>query len=686
MHNHFLRLSSILIICISIFSIQPLSGIDKAISGSDAEPVFRQAQYKLAQGDTAAAMQLLDRALETDADHGDSRLWRGRLHLAAGDFDSAKEDFTRALNSDSPRIKARAHVGLGYIQIRNPQKTNQAAEHYRQAVKIDPNCFDAIYDPVNVGFLFNGLAGKRIASEALDWLIYRDPLYEDAYRVWRDLALDKRENEIREVDKRLEVFLNAHPDSASWWVDLAADRFYLGKTSLALKTLDEMASANPGYISADIPLLRARCYLEAGDKNAFYEYYRQALLTAESTGDFTRLFRQAEPLFYPAAYLSWEKCLTSNSRADFFRQFWDTLKPDPLDSVNPRLATHYSRLRLAEKKHKLQLPHIPYQPSLAMSFPENIQYLFRYSQNRFNRFWFIGFSGSLSDSTNKATVAFSNFMEAMQMQYDIDADIFHSGILTSACFRSARQGNIEVELYQGGIPGAGLKPKAEIAVFDPSWKELERKESTVYPEAKYIPKKSWLSVHRIEIQPGTYWFGVRTQTTEDWRWVERGLLVVHGFSEKELDLSGVVLGSLPQDNSETYSRKGIAMAPRPSLKFKHGEIVSVFLEIYNLGQNQAGSRGFTEEVNITLVKDDAEKFRDFAGGTVTSKNLDPEKSHTSFNQRFEKAPETKSGTVAESFNIDTSQLRPGNYRMVININDKSNGSGNQTSCIFELGD
>ena len=95
------------------------------------------------------------------------------------------------------------------------------------------------------------------------------------------------------------------------------------------------------------------------------------------------------------------------------------------------------------------------------------------------------------------------------------------------------------------------------------------------------------------------------------KWVERGLMVIQGFSEKKLDLSGVVLGSLPQDDSETYSRKDIAMVPRPSLNFKHGEIVSVFLEIYNLGQNQTGSRGFTEEVNVTLVKDDTEKGKRF---------------------------------------------------------------------------
>ena len=94
--------SSVLIICITIFSIQPLSGSDDSLAGSDAEPVFRQAQDKLTQGDTAAALQLLNQALEIDADHGDSRLRRGKLYLAEGKIDIAREDFIRVINSESP--------------------------------------------------------------------------------------------------------------------------------------------------------------------------------------------------------------------------------------------------------------------------------------------------------------------------------------------------------------------------------------------------------------------------------------------------------------------------------------------------------------------------------------------------------------------------------------------------------
>ena len=276
-------------------------------------------------------------------------------------------------------------------------------------------------------------------------------------------------------------------------------------------------------------------------------------------------------------------------------------------------------------------------------------------------------------------------LEAIQMQYDTDINIFHSGILQYACFQSAKQGKIEVGIFQGGIPGSKVKPKAEIAIFDTSWKELERKESTVYQEAEFKKTKLWFSLHRLERQPGIYWFGVRTRTTNGAKWIERGLMDLRGFSKKNLDLSKAVLGSLPQDDSETYSRNYIAFVPRLSLKFKRDEIISVYLEIYNLGQNQTGSRGYMLEVNVTLVEDDTKKESYYAGGTVKTRNLDPEKSSTSIHHEFERTPVNYSGPVAEFFTIDTSQLRLGSYRMIIKINDNSNSSSSQTSCIFELG-
>lgn len=669
----------------------------------------------------------LDSSIIADPDNQSIRLERGFLHLAAGDSSSAEEDFREALRSKSDEIRARAHVGLGRILIGNPVKSSQAAKEYRKAADVDPACFGAIYDPDHIGYLFNRLVGQRVASEELAKLLCRDLQYSNLYRVWRDLAFDKRDDDIRDVDECLEKFLEACPDSASWWVDLARDRFYLDKIDLALETLDAMSVANPDYVSPDIPLLRARCYLENGDTDAFHAYYRQAIEVAESAGEFKRLFCQIEPLLYPRAYLDWEMCETDSSRADFFRKFWGALKPDPLEPDNPRQSTHYSRLRLAEREFDFQIPIMSHDRSNVTSFPKEIQYVFRHGKVKRNsgetsravndhfssagisgelayssymeppdygednkilanplKFWFVGYSGSIYNFGQKAPRLLSYTMEAIQKQYADDEGIMHNNMLSYTRFRSADPDKIEVAFFHGGIPESEQRPEAEIAVFDLSWNELERRESAVYPVVDASDEKSWLAAHKLEITPGSYWFGVRTRTGDGVRWVERGLMELHPFGTRKLELSGVVLGSLPQDDSDYYSRGDIPMLPRPSQKFEAGEIVSVYLEVYNLGQNQDGSRGFTVKVDVTLVEDDAEKKMAYAGGTIRSRKLDPEKSTTSLNHSFDRAPESGSGPVAEFFTIDTSLLHPGNYRMVIRINDTGNNASGEVSCVFEL--
>ncbi len=682
----FIHLASGLIICVLASTVQTLYAQDNTHSSSISESISRQARDAIISGDTARAMEILDNGLETSPADYELRHMRGQIFLVRGNFDSAEKDFTSLTISGQTGLKARAHAGLGHILVSNPQTMDKALKHYREAVKLDPTSFETLYDPAFAGYLWNGLAGRRLASEALVRLICFEPLHPNAYRTWRDFELDKKGSEILKVDKMLENFLKTHPDSASWWVDLAGDRFYLGRTSLALQTLDKMASANPNYISPAIPLLRARCALDGGDTRGFHENYQKAVLTAESTGDFTLLFRQAEPLFTPACYRMWEKCQTASSRAVFFRRFWGTLNPDPLAAVNPRLATHYNRLRLVEKQLQLHLPNVPYQPSLAMHCQEIAQYLFRHCRNgvNFNHIWFIGHSSS--DSTGRAQAEMSDILELLQKQYDVDEGVVSTGMLTSAFFCPSNPGNVEIELYQGGIQRSKSTPKAEIAIFDSTWKELARQEGKVYPGAEVYNTfdKTWFAVHRLEFPPGNYWFAVRTQTKEELYWIARGMLVLRDFDRKSLDLSGVVLGSLPPEDNESYSRDGIAVVPRPSRRFKQGEALSILFEIYNLGLNQDSARVYDEEVNVTLVEDNINKWKNLAGGYVRSKNLDPNKSTTSLHHRFVRTPKSTVGPVAEFFSIDTSQLQPGNYRMVIDIKDESNGANKQADCIFEL--
>ena len=57
---------------------------------------------------------------------------------------------------------------------------------------------------------------------------------------------------------------------------------------------------------------------------------------------------------------------------------------------------------------------------------------------------------------------------------------------------------------------------------------------------------------------------------------------------------------------------------------------------------------------------------------------------TSLTLRFDRSPELETGTVAETFNIDTSNLEPGPYRVLVEIRDNSSGRRNSRTLEFEL--
>ena len=247
-HNH-LRTFTVLIACISLVVLQSLFGQDNSAASTSADVVFEQVRSRLESGDTTKAIEYLDILLEEGGVSFKALLWRGKLYLAGRRFDEAGKDFNGALNSSDRAVRARALIGLGIIQGRNEVKTIQTLKLFKKAVNLDPTSFDDLYAPANIALMFRLTSRHRIAGEQLAKLVCRDILYPDAYRTWRELAIDKREGEIKDVDKKLEEFLKAHPDSAAWWVDLAMDRFYLEKADLALETLDELERANPDFVS-----------------------------------------------------------------------------------------------------------------------------------------------------------------------------------------------------------------------------------------------------------------------------------------------------------------------------------------------------------------------------------------------------------------------------------------------------
>jgi len=704
-----------------------------AVEPWKAEKYHLEFQRALSQGDSVGALKLLNKALKADKSHGPALIDRGYLFLDTGNKKQAKRDFERALRSKSRSIKAKAYVGLGDVLRTNPKWIHQAIEKYRFALDVDPSCKEAFYALAKAGMEYAQTAGYRVAGKAFVSLICLDPAYKDAYRLWREKILDKTEDEIGRVDQSLESYLAGHPDSAVWWVDLAWDRFELGEPEPALETLTCLKELNPDYRSPNLPLLEARCKLELGDTLSFQKLYEKALETAQETGDFSQLFIGAETIFTPGDYKNWEKLSDNRARAVFLRAFWADINPDKLKEWNPRLAEHYTRLAHAKKNYRLQMPHSPIQSNrdtnLLLSFqsfeyyydsaiffdrsrqlaldqrgmlyirygaPDIIrtQYFmpgYRYRISNPAEFWHYGklvfmfekkaMAGDYIFRPMQLDRLVGDMMKAMETQRFRDKHIHEAEDSYMAQFWSGDSARVELEIYQDEVLPEGRVPEAAMALFDTTWLELNRQQSPVFKTN--AEENLWLAVHRITAPPGKCSYAMRIKADPD-RWTGRGRVDLRTFKTKILDFSAVVLGAEPEPGGPAHERLGVKFVPRASMRFKQGEQIKVYMEVYNLRIGREGIRNYTEWVDVIRLEEEQGTLGRIGSRLVGMLTFGAEKQATSITHVFDRRAETRSGPVAETFFLDSSVLEPGRYRLLIEARDNASAYWDAEGVVFEI--
>ncbi|HUU28497.1 MAG TPA: hypothetical protein VM123_11855 [archaeon] len=214
-------------------------------------------------------------------------------------------------------------------------------------------------------------------------------------------------------------------------------------------------------------------------------------------------------------------------------------------------------------------------------------------------------------------------------------------------------------------------------MFDSSWALLVL-DKTISKKIITPADTLWIAVHRVVLDPGPYIYALR-MNIPGYRAVGGNKLRILPYLRDELELSGVILGSPPVEGQQVHRRMGVDILPRPSLAFRPGETITVYFEIYGLGNDPQGGRSYSERVSVSLVKGQEAK------GGALKKMFSPGKELTkSLLLTFDRQPREAQGPVAEHFTIDTSYLVAGSYRLVIQVEDTSTGQRRQIGCFFEL--
>jgi len=693
--------------------------------GGQAEALYNQALEEISAGRQSQALALLDRALEIEPEHGQSLLARGRIYLQLGLWRDARWDFRQASFNSDPQIRAAAHIGLGDVYRTLPFRNLQAAAEYRLALQADPASRQALYALAETGFALEETQGYRLAARTLVRLICIDPGYRDAYRLWRDKILDQTEDELRKAGACIETWLETHPDTALWRLDLARDRFRLGEFEHALATLEDIARIDSVSRLAERKLLQARCLLELGDSPGFESSYFRALAEAESVEDFDCVLAEAETIFTPQESQAYEQLKSVEEMAAFWRKFWHSRDPDPLTLHNERLVTHYLRLHQAQKYYRMNFPHSRFQTSREyFRLVSPMSYVYDYDPDIFfNRsrsltidqrglmfirhgppdrmtrqvtwsnpmeIWYYGSVHFLFEKRFGAgdfifvpsvTRGAGDIMKAMEGETFKDTLEAYEQKFFVADFL-APGGRIEVEFYQsaqGFVAPLEAGLEAALGIFDSTWAEVNVDRGNAVKV--YTGRDTcWLAVNKVTTEPGNYLYAVKMDIPRR-RAVQRGKLELAPYRTALLELSGIVLGSRPGAGPSFYQRRGVGLLPRPSLVFSPGETIKVYLEIYGLQHRPGEGRSFREWVTVSRV---GEGGKNFWLGLKRLLGLGGSSGRTSLTLSFDRGPDTTTGTVAETFTIDTSNLEAGPYRVLVEIRDNSSGRRNSRALEFEL--
>ncbi|MBW7998222.1 MAG: GWxTD domain-containing protein [Candidatus Glassbacteria bacterium] len=676
----------------------------------------------------------LDSTLKANPKDSEALLERGRVLLAAGRPDEARVQFNLARNTESKEIIARARIGLGDVYRVKPNRKWWAIREYRMAMKADSafRC-EGLYKISQTAFELGWTHGYNVACDALTELVCLDPKYKNVLKIWWEKIFTQSDDELRDVCRRFDELVDQGSENRDLLIYMARIRSRLGQPDSVMVALGKLETLSSEHRRSERLLLEAQCQLVRGDTLGFEECYNESLRYAEQDDDFTHLIRDSEPIFNPTETAKWDSLETPAGKSAFFHTFWKRRDPDPTTPHNERLLTHYRRLNEAKKKYWDYTPHSLFMTSytyyrLMASRPvysydnpyfdseydpdlwwDNCRPLALQQRGLFYirhgepdvlysfgfpwdasltppsyEAWQYGTAFFLFNRKKGFYAASKSYAEQGNITVAMNSETYKDPLprinqaFYGVDFRG-EDGRLEVEFYQSipvSVDSVSVgTPGATVVVYDSLWRELVRRERK--SQWVFTGRDSMcIAVNSVQLEPGPMFYALRMDVP-GYRSVVRRNIDPTPYSGKELELSGVILGSPPPVGVRVHRRMGVNILPRPSLTFRQGELISVYLEVYGLASDRNGGRSFRENVTVGLEGEMAEKSliqRIFGGRTP----------RTSLTLSFDRVSRTAAGPLAETFNIDTSDLVPGRYSLKIAISDNASGQENAIACGFML--
>jgi tetratricopeptide (TPR) repeat protein len=215
------------------------------------DPRFVDAYYQLAQAEAAqrawtAAYASLEKAIGLDPNRLDARLDRGRLYLAARQFEKAEDDANFILKQDSKHAGAYQLLGAALI---GEKKSDQALAAFSKVTELLPND-DSNY--VNMALVETTLHRLGEAEEHFKKAVHLNP---NSVQATLDLAnFYHLQSKLTEAEQVLQTGIQNNPDAPAFYVDWANMLSTRGKEADADGILDKLRTQMPKSAEAAIAI------------------------------------------------------------------------------------------------------------------------------------------------------------------------------------------------------------------------------------------------------------------------------------------------------------------------------------------------------------------------------------------------------------------------------------------------
>jgi tetratricopeptide (TPR) repeat protein len=236
------------------------------------DPRFVEAYYQLAHADMAlndwsAAYATLAKTIDLDPTRLDVRLDRGRLYLAAREFDQAEDEATFILKQEPKDAGAYQLLGAALI---GQQKPDLALAAFSKLTELRPNDPSAY---VNLALVEISLKRYAVAEQHLKKAAAVDP---NSIQAYTDLANFYRlQNRAPEAQQVLQDAIAKNPEATSLYIYWASILTNQGKKDAAEALLSKLRKQLPN--SADAAMAIGDFYFQRKETDQALADYRRGL-------------------------------------------------------------------------------------------------------------------------------------------------------------------------------------------------------------------------------------------------------------------------------------------------------------------------------------------------------------------------------------------------------------------------